>query len=1189
MANIHDAPYYDRYDSTKQYTQLLAVPGRVAQAREITEIQSTMKGIVKSLGDSIMKDGNIIEGCQVIVNSNNTVTVTSGRVYLSGMVLPVQESTVPIKGVGTETVGVKLNETIITEDQDSSLRDPAQGYDNFGQAGCHRVRSEVEVVIDDTNSAILTTLIDGAVSVEQYAPNYDTLTQTLARRTYDESGSYLVSGLNVRVEEHQTDPDNLVNVVVEAGKAYVLGYELKIPSARRIEIPRSLTYRAVTQRFTYSEGDTYILERSPYVESIKKIEGISQSVIENTQRGNTSSDTFPVPEVSSIVRVYQETADGEVIEYKDYTLSKSGDRFSIIWSVGGNSPTPGSSYNLVYNYYKDYEEGEDKDYKLTHNLETDAHEVEWVGDHPLSGTDFTVDYNLYLSREDVVYIDQFGNIEVILGTPAGYGYTAAPDSPVNTLPLAQITNPPAGTADYSKAESVQIIVENIGLTRFTMNDIQRLLNRINTISYDQTVLSLNNVAKEYSTDTAKKGIFTDPLLDLSRIDLYYNKNGIKYDANIDVDDNICFLPIDSYVHDLVYAKELQYKDSSNNDQVHYSTVEKSDLGRTATLATSTEKKIVLSQMNATGSFQINPYQQFPQSPEIFATPAVDVWIEDSIITVPISRTTKEVVSTSTRNTSSTSVRGGSFSSYYKTSQSTKDTQIGTTVEVISSSESVVSEQAITYIRPREITITGSYFPPNLGKIKGYFDGIKVALVPTNGTEADEDGSIKANSNGEFSCSFKIPEKVLTGIREIRLASEEKPEIGYYETEAFTLYQASGTRRTIQKTVETLTTILLERVTTVHTTKIVDPVGQTFVLDNMTMIRGLDLYFRHKPNSGDYAAPVTCEIRGVSNGTIDSTVHGHKTLPWEDILVSEDSKTATSFVFDDPVLLEANKEYAFVVKSTSPNYSVWIAELGGTKVGTENELVTSNPYLVGVMLSSSNNSSWTTHQTMDVKFRLVADVYEPISEVYFSNVSVGNLKKFSRALLAADSLIPNGTSVDWLYTLDGGNTYNSISPYDILLLNNLQHSIGIKAVLRRGENTSLSPVIALDAVSLILSHYDPEGVYISKNLTGFDEFETVTVILDTYEPSSTSISVSISTDDGQTLREATSGEIKHGTPNMYGWKESTYQFKSVSRGADSCKLFIKMNGIREKISRDGEEEDYASYVTPSFRRVRVIMS
>ena len=114
MSIISNAPYYDKYDSSKQYTQLLAVPGRVAQAREITEIQSTMKDIIKSLGDSFLNDGNIIEGCQVIPDKvRKTVTVTAGRIYMRGLVLSLKESTIDITGNGTEIIGIKLKESIV--------------------------------------------------------------------------------------------------------------------------------------------------------------------------------------------------------------------------------------------------------------------------------------------------------------------------------------------------------------------------------------------------------------------------------------------------------------------------------------------------------------------------------------------------------------------------------------------------------------------------------------------------------------------------------------------------------------------------------------------------------------------------------------------------------------------------------------------------------------------------------------------------------------------------------------------------------------------------------------------------------------------------------------------------------------------------------------------------------------------
>ena len=94
--DLNISPYYDDYDPEKRYTQMLAIPGRVAQAREITQIQTILRDIIKNLGDSMMSDGDIIEGCQVVVSADKTqVTVTTGKVYIGGMVLTLKDWTIP--------------------------------------------------------------------------------------------------------------------------------------------------------------------------------------------------------------------------------------------------------------------------------------------------------------------------------------------------------------------------------------------------------------------------------------------------------------------------------------------------------------------------------------------------------------------------------------------------------------------------------------------------------------------------------------------------------------------------------------------------------------------------------------------------------------------------------------------------------------------------------------------------------------------------------------------------------------------------------------------------------------------------------------------------------------------------------------------------------------------------------------
>lgn len=1156
ITNKSVAPYYDDYDSSKQYTQLLAIPGRVAQAREISQIQSTVKDIIKSIGDSILKDGNIIEGCQVIVNSAKTkVTVTAGKVYIRGMVLPVEETTVDITGQGTETIGVKLVEYLITETEDPTLKDPAQGYDNFNQPGCHRVQSTVAVVVNDASAAVISTLINGEVSVERYAPEYDTLTQTLARRTYDESGSYIVEGLRVRTEE--VDEDSKYNIVVEAGKAYVLGYELKIPTARRVLANKAITYSPVVARRTYNESgstDYVLYSEHPYVKEILKVVGVKEVEEQYTISSNTDSTPLKQKDVyrlESITQGDKSFTIGTSSSDGDCYLDQSGTTYYIKWNGTSNYPELNTAFNVTYEYYKEF--SADTDYTLV--VTDEGHALRWVGDTPETATVFTVDFNQYLARKDVVYMDKYGNISVLEGTPAEYNYDVAPEAPLNTLTLAVINNPPNGSV-YVTSQSDAIYVNNIGLTRFTMNDIQVLLNRIKTMEYDQAVMSLNDEARNDNTAN-KKGIFTDPLIDVSRIDFYYNKdtegliidpNKPAFDMAIDLTSNIMYLPINTHT-----------------SAVTYNTSSTTSLGGRLLTLRKTGERVVLSQMNATKSFLINPYSVFPQLPEVSVTPAVDSWIEDSIIQIPVSIQENSVVQMSTRtvdNRNSWEINNWNYAS--TTSTSTVDTAIGVKTTT-STSENILSERAITYIRQRELTVEGFDFPPSLDNIRGYFDGVPVDLTPVPGTEAGTlSGTVKANDQGYLKATFTIPKNILTGTREVLLKSDTVRD-GYL-SEGFTLYIAQGTARTIQRTVTTLTTVLMQRTTTTTISSIyVDPVGQTFVLDRMTMLKAIDLYFENKPNVN---TPVVCEIREVNNGTITSQVYAHKSLSPVQVNVSSDSNTATRFEFDDPVLLEENKEYAFVVRSTSDAYTLWVAELGGIDVATKSPVL-KNSYMTGVMLSSSNNSTWTSHQTSDIKFQLVEDVYDISSTAQFNNISVD---EFSRLYLSADSAIPLGTSVSWSYSLDEGKTYESITPYNIVSLRDLYNNISLRATLSRESSVNLSPMVALDTIALTTSCYDTKGYYVSKNIPGLSEYTKIKIILDTYEPSGTSISVKVSHNNGTTIIDAVK-EVTT-TPLNYGWSEVNYT--ATVPASTQCRIFVGANSASKS-------------VTPSFRRLRAIMS
>ena len=201
--NQSQSPYYDDYDPSKGYIQHLAVPERVEQAREFNQIQSISLDYVSRVGSAMFKEGAVIEGCTLSIN-DKVVTISSGKIFLDGLVRLVDGAVLNIDGLGTEYIGARIITDIVDEEQDASLVDPAVGYLNYNQPGAHRLRQRVEFAVNGEDATTIYTLVDGEILNEAEAEQADLITDTLARRTYDESGNFKVSGLDMM--EKDGDP-----------------------------------------------------------------------------------------------------------------------------------------------------------------------------------------------------------------------------------------------------------------------------------------------------------------------------------------------------------------------------------------------------------------------------------------------------------------------------------------------------------------------------------------------------------------------------------------------------------------------------------------------------------------------------------------------------------------------------------------------------------------------------------------------------------------------------------------------------------------------------------------------------------------------------------------------------------------------------------------------------------------------
>lgn len=203
---------------------------------------------------------------------------------------------------------------------------------------------------------------------------------------------------------------------------------------------------------------------------------------------------------------------------------------------------------------------------------------------------------------------------------------------------------------------------------------------------------------------------------------------------------------------------------------------------------------------------------------------------------------------------------------------------------------------------------------------------------------------------------------------------------------------------------------------------------------------IDLFFKSKPSVAQYfqnsklisrgslQLPVTVKIAEVQNGYPTKNYLAAKTIQAKDVKISEvpsvsNTATITKFTFDDPVYLEPNREYAIIIGSDSPDYEVWIAELGTDVLGvTPTRRISEQPYS-GSFFRSQNSSTWTPYQNQDLMFVLNKAVFESAGTATFNldETPTANTLIDRVMLMSSDLRFPVGI-VDYnlkgKYAIDG---------------------------------------------------------------------------------------------------------------------------------------------------------------------------
>lgn len=183
------------------------------------------------------------------------IGVTDGVFYSNGIFVKfVADKLVPNFNTQFPTISVGLNvvETVVDSYNDSSLLDPALGSYNYTAPGADRYQIFFELVskpiaagvidtTDITNAKYieLVRLLDGKIQKINNTATLGEIEKTLARRTKDQSGSFVVSPFNILLDYNTPEENDGIIANISAGKAYVNGFEFETVAQTPITIDKS--------------------------------------------------------------------------------------------------------------------------------------------------------------------------------------------------------------------------------------------------------------------------------------------------------------------------------------------------------------------------------------------------------------------------------------------------------------------------------------------------------------------------------------------------------------------------------------------------------------------------------------------------------------------------------------------------------------------------------------------------------------------------------------------------------------------------------------------------------------------------------------------------------------------------------------------------------------------------------------
>ena len=276
------------------------------------------------------------------IGNNQTFSINDGVFYYEGYFVKNQPQSVAVdkySRTGNALIGFEVTEDIVDYTQDTSLLDPAQSSSNFQAPGGDRYKISLNLstrVLDTTDLTQfieLATMKNGVPQKVVQTPIYAAIGDELARRTFDESGDYVIKNFDISLTDSEAN-SAFANVTLSSGKAYIKGYEFQTVAPTVISIPKPRTVNPVNNQTINADYGYYVFANGLFGNFATNQYGRTEITLLNTEQANCYLTTG--------------VGSANTAVYSNTIIGSAKIRLSSFYSVSSNTL---ESNNYIYKVF----------------------------------------------------------------------------------------------------------------------------------------------------------------------------------------------------------------------------------------------------------------------------------------------------------------------------------------------------------------------------------------------------------------------------------------------------------------------------------------------------------------------------------------------------------------------------------------------------------------------------------------------------------------------------------------------------------------------------------------------------------------------------------------------------------------------------------------------------------------------